>query len=144
MGARSTQSPCGSWAGALSFVVPYNEEFHDAVNVSVMGTDFYGEDEDEFGEGSRAVVFPRDRELKLDVQMSRAKYQPGDDAVAQMSLRTSAGRRAEGAFGVVVFDRAVEERAARRGVRDRVGLRRFGLRLPLRVGEPSRASRSAT
>ena len=85
--------------GRALFVVPYNEEFHDAVNVSVMGTDFYGEDEDEFGEGSRAVVFPRDRELKLDVRMSRAKYQPGDDAVAQMSLRTSAGgaRRARSA-----------------------------------------------
>ena len=97
--------------GRALLVVPYNEEFHDAVNVSVMGTDFYGKDEDEFGEGSRTVVFPRDRELKLDVRMSRAKYQPGDDAVAQMSLRTSSGRRAEGAFGVVVFDRAVEERA---------------------------------
>ncbi|HVF42300.1 MAG TPA: alpha-2-macroglobulin family protein, partial [Pyrinomonadaceae bacterium] len=97
--------------GRAVVVVPYNEEFRDGVNVSVMGTDFYGEDEDEFGEGSRTVVFPRDRELKLDVRMSRAKYQPGDDAVAQMSLRTSSGRRAEGAFGVVVFDRAVEERA---------------------------------
>lgn len=97
--------------GRASLVIPYSSEFHDAVNISVTGTDFYGEDEDEFGEGSRAVVFPRDRELKLDVRLSQAKYQPGDDAVAQLALRTAAGRRAEGALGVVVFDKAVEERA---------------------------------
>lgn len=97
--------------GRASLVIPYSSEFHDAVNISVTGTDFYGEDEDEFGEGSRTVVFPRDRELKLDVRLSQAKYQPGDDAVAQLALRTAAGRRAEGALGVVVFDKAVEERA---------------------------------
>lgn len=97
--------------GRASFTVPYNAEFRDAVNISVADTAFYGEDEDELAEGSRTVVFPRDRELKLDVRMSRAKYRPGDDAVARMSLRTASGRRAGGALGVVVFDKAVEERA---------------------------------
>lgn len=97
--------------GRASLVIPYSSEFRDAVNISVTSADFYGEDEDEFGEGSRTVVFPRDRELKLDVRMSQAKYQPGDDAVAQLALRTATGRRAEGALGVVVFDKAVEERA---------------------------------
>jgi hypothetical protein len=93
-----------------SLVVPYNTEFRDAVRVSATGTDFY-DDDDEFSTGARTVVFPHDRELKLDVRMSRAKYQPGDDAVAQLAVRTSSGRRAEGALGVVVFDKAVEERA---------------------------------
>lgn len=97
--------------GRAVVVVPYNSEFRGAVSVSVTGTDLYGDDEDEFVEGSRTVVFPRDRELKLDVRMSQAKYQPGDDAVAQLALRTASGRRAEGALGVVVFDKAVEERA---------------------------------
>lgn len=97
--------------GRASLVVPYNSEFRDAVNVSVTGTDLYGDEQDEVAGGSRTVVFPRDRELKLDVRMSQAKYQPGDDAVAQLALRTASGRRAEGALGVVVFDKAVEERA---------------------------------
>jgi hypothetical protein len=101
--------------GRASLVVPYNSEFRDAVNVSVTGTDLYGDGQDEFVEGSRTVVFPRDRELKLDVRMSQAKYQPGDDAVAQLALRTASGRRAEGALGVVVFDKAVEERAREDG-----------------------------
>ncbi|HVF45509.1 MAG TPA: MG2 domain-containing protein [Pyrinomonadaceae bacterium] len=111
-GGRSVYSkPVQLSGGRAVVVVPYDADFRGAVNVSVAGTDFYGADEDEFGVGSRTIVFPRDRELRLDVRMSRAKYQPGDDAVAQVALRTPAGRRAEGALGVVVFDRAVEERA---------------------------------
>jgi hypothetical protein len=97
--------------GHASLVIPYSPEFRDAVKISATGTDFYGDDEESYGEGARTIVFPRDRELKLDVRMSRAKYQPGDDAVAQLAVRTASGRRAEGAFGVVVFDKAVEERA---------------------------------
>jgi hypothetical protein len=97
--------------GRASLVVPYRAEFRDAVNVSVTSTDFYGEDTEDYSLAARTVVFPRDRELKLDVRMSRAKYQPGDAAVAQLAVRTASGRRAEGVLGVVVFDKAVEERA---------------------------------
>jgi hypothetical protein len=98
--------------GRASLVLPYSPEFRDAVIISATGTDFYGDADDEyFSSGARTVVFPRDRELKLDVRMSRAKYQPGDDAVAQFAVRTASGRGAEGALGVVVFDKAVEERA---------------------------------
>jgi hypothetical protein len=101
--------------GRASLVIPYSPEFRDAVKISATGTDFYGDDDDDddesYSEGARTIVFPRDRELKLDVRMSRAKYQPGDDAVAQLAVRTASGRRAEGALGVVVFDKAVEERA---------------------------------
>jgi hypothetical protein len=99
--------------GRASLVVPYSPEFRDAVKISATGTDFYGDgnDDESYSEGARTIVFPRDRELKLDVRMSRAKYQPGDDAVAQLAVRTASGRRALGALGVVVFDKAVEERA---------------------------------
>lgn len=100
--------------GRASLVFPYSDEFRDAVRLSATSTEPNDEDaadDESYSYGTRTVVFPRDRELKLDVRMSQAKYRPGEDAVAQLAVRSADGRRAEGALGVVVFDKAVEERA---------------------------------
>ena len=97
--------------GRASLVVPYRAEFRNAVTVSATSTDIYGDDTEDYSLAARTIVFPRDRELKLDLRMSQAKYRPGDAAVAQLAVHTASGRRAEGVLGVVVFDKAVEERA---------------------------------
>jgi A-macroglobulin TED domain/Alpha-2-macroglobulin family/Carboxypeptidase regulatory-like domain/MG2 domain/A-macroglobulin receptor binding domain/Macroglobulin domain MG3/Alpha-2-macroglobulin bait region domain len=97
--------------GRASLVVPYDPEFKGPVDIAASGADAYGKDNDSYAFNTRTIVFPRDRELKLDVRMSRAQYKPGEEAEAQLSVRTSSGRRAESALGVVVFDKAVEERA---------------------------------
>jgi hypothetical protein len=97
--------------GRASLVVPASEDFRDAVTVvatSAAPTDDAGED---YPSGEHTVVYPRDRELKLDVRLSQKSYQPGEEASAQFAVRSSDGRRAAGALGVVVFDKAVEERA---------------------------------
>jgi len=60
---------------------------------------------------ARTVLFPHDRALRLDVRMSRAAYRPGEDALADFSVRAPDGRAIESALGVVVFDKAVEARA---------------------------------
>ena len=57
------------------------------------------------------MLFPRDRDLKLDVRLDRAEYQPGTDATVDFKVSTAEGRPANSALGVVIFDRAVEERA---------------------------------
>ncbi|MDT5294467.1 MAG: hypothetical protein QOJ76_1347, partial [Acidobacteriota bacterium] len=97
--------------GHASLVIPASEEFRDAVTVSATSAAPTGGDDDEFSFGARTVVYPRDRELKLDVRLLQKSYQPGAEASAQFALRASDGRRAAGALGVVVFDKAVEERA---------------------------------
>jgi hypothetical protein len=94
-----------------SLVIPASPDFRDAVTVSATSAAPSGEGNDEFSFGARTVVYPRDRELKLDVSLSRKSYQPGEEASARFAVRSSDGRRAVGALGVVVFDKAVEERA---------------------------------
>lgn len=60
---------------------------------------------------SRQVLFPKGRALKLTARWSKAEYHPGDKAAVTFQVRTPEGRAVESAIGVVVFDRAVEERA---------------------------------
>jgi hypothetical protein len=98
--------------GRAVLFIPTGPDFAGAVSVAVMsaapGRD---DDSDAYSLGSRTIVFPRDRELKLDVKLSQKSFRPGEEADAQFAVRTADGRRTSGALGVVVFDKAVEERA---------------------------------
>ncbi|HYP00335.1 MAG TPA: MG2 domain-containing protein [Pyrinomonadaceae bacterium] len=97
--------------GAL-LELPYRPEFQSRVTLSAYATDFpENRYDDDHARGTRTVIYPRNRELKFDVRMSRASYQPGEEAAAGVRVRDASGRSRESALGVVVFDKAVEERA---------------------------------
>jgi hypothetical protein len=61
--------------------------------------------------GSRTVLYPHDRDLKLKLALNQESYRPGEEASANFVTRTAKGRVAESAIGVIIFDKAVEERA---------------------------------
>lgn len=98
--------------GAASFTLRYRPEFRDEVTISAFSkavtdpNDYNG-----YSYGSRTVLFPRDRDLKLNLRWDHADYKPGDDATVDFRILTADGRPAMSALGVVIFDRAVEERA---------------------------------
>lgn len=97
--------------GKAFVVIPYRPAFSGEVGVAVT---VEGADEDgeyRSAQDSRAVIYPRDRELKLDVRMSSAEYRPGDDGRASFRVTTAEGRPLESVLGVTVVDSAVEERA---------------------------------
>ncbi|HEV2905286.1 MAG TPA: alpha-2-macroglobulin family protein, partial [Pyrinomonadaceae bacterium] len=60
---------------------------------------------------TRTILFPHDRDLKLNLTLNQESYRPGQDATASFLTRSATGRSAETALGVVIFDKAVEERA---------------------------------
>jgi A-macroglobulin TED domain/Alpha-2-macroglobulin family/Carboxypeptidase regulatory-like domain/MG2 domain/A-macroglobulin receptor binding domain/Macroglobulin domain MG3 len=100
--------------GRASLVIPYSPEFRDALVISATGAEPQGNDDDDnddYSVGARTVVYPRDRELKLDVRLSQKTFRPGEEAAAEFNVREAGGRRPLSALGVVVFDKAVEERA---------------------------------
>jgi hypothetical protein len=97
--------------GSALVDLPYQPEFQNRVTLAAYATDFPESRYDDYARGARAVVYPRNRELRFDVRMSRASYQPGEEAAAGVRVRNAAGRDVESALGVVVFDKAVEERA---------------------------------
>jgi hypothetical protein len=97
--------------GAATFTLDYRAEFQDEVTISAYSpnaADAYSYD---YIIGSRTVLFPRDRDLKLNLHLDHAEYKPGAEATADFRISTPDGRPVSSALGVVIFDRAVEERA---------------------------------
>ncbi len=97
--------------GRARLSVPYQTAFQNRVTFAAYTTELPKNSWDEYAKGARAVIFPRDRELKFNLRFGRATYAPGEEASADVHVRTAAGRGIESALGVVVFDKAVEERA---------------------------------
>ncbi|HKS28109.1 MAG TPA: MG2 domain-containing protein [Pyrinomonadaceae bacterium] len=99
-------------AGRGSITFPYAKDFDGKLSVVAS---FYEKPENRYSDGEvsgrRVILYPRDRELKLDVKLGQATYRPGEEAEAALSARASDGRSLESVFGVVIFDKAVEERA---------------------------------
>ncbi|HEU4796138.1 MAG TPA: MG2 domain-containing protein, partial [Pyrinomonadaceae bacterium] len=60
--------------------------------------------------GLRSVMYPRNPELTVNVRPSQASYRPGEDASVRLNVKASDGSAAASALGVVVSDKAVEER----------------------------------
>jgi hypothetical protein len=93
-----------------TIVIPYREGFSGAVTLATYAP-APSDDDDDFAYSSRTILYPHDRDLKLKLALNQESYRPGEDASANFLTRTATGRLAESALGVVVFDKAVEERA---------------------------------
>ncbi|HJR08223.1 MAG TPA: MG2 domain-containing protein [Pyrinomonadaceae bacterium] len=91
--------------------LPYRSEFQNRVTLAAYTADFNENRYGDYTRATRTVIYPRNRELKFDVRMSQASYQPGEEAAAGVRVRDASGHSRESALGVVVFDKAVEERA---------------------------------
>jgi hypothetical protein len=99
--------------GSGFFVLSPNDKFEGVVTIRVHA--FFNETKEHWyssvAQGLRNVIFPNRREMKLDVRLDRATYRPGEQVSARFSTLAGSGRGVESALGLVVFDRAVEERA---------------------------------
>jgi hypothetical protein len=96
--------------GRAEIAFPFNQEFSD--ELKIVAYPAFTDDYDAWNSaGVARVLYPRDRELKLDVKFDQASYRPGDETRADLRVLTPQGRAAESALGVVIFDKAIEERA---------------------------------
>ena len=96
--------------GRASIAVPYRAGFVGVVTLAAYAP-APNEDDEDFACNSRAILYPHDRDLKFKLGLNQETYRPGEDASASFLTRTATGRVAESALGVVIFDKAVEERA---------------------------------
>lgn len=91
-------------------VFPFRAEFRD--ELTIVAYPAFAQDYEAYrSTGWCRVLYPRDRDLKLEVQLSQPAYRPGAEARADFRVRMPDGRAAESALGVVIFDKAIEERA---------------------------------
>ncbi len=97
--------------GAASLTLRSRPAFKDEITISVFSKSREYPESYSFPFGSRTVLFPRNRDLKVDFRLDHTDYKPGDNATVDFSISTPEGRPVNSALGVVIFDRAVEERA---------------------------------
>lgn len=97
--------------GTATFALRYRPEFQDEVTIAAYSRNATDSDDYDFSFGSRTILFPRDRDLKINLRLDHADYKPGEDAKVDFRILTPDGRPVTSALGIVVFDRAVEERA---------------------------------
>lgn len=96
--------------GRASLEIPYRREFSGCVTL-VAYAPSETEENDEILFETRTVLYPHDRDLKLNLALNQQSYRPGQEATASFVTRSANGTGAESALGVVIFDKAVEERA---------------------------------
>jgi hypothetical protein len=98
--------------GHASVVFDANDKFQNDVSILAYafglkpGDDHYNS----AVAGLHTVLFPRDHELKVDVKLAKSAYRPGDEATADFRVTSPDGAQAKSALGLVVVDKAVEER----------------------------------
>lgn len=91
--------------GVVTF--PYRAAFKDQITVAAY---------QDFADharliSSRTILYPRNHDLKVDLQSTQVSYRPGEDAGVSLRMRAPGGQPAEGVLGIVIFDKAVEERS---------------------------------
>lgn len=97
--------------GRADLKIPYNPNFKGDLTVAV----YTDESSDSYyyngAKDSRGIIFPEQQNLKLAADFTNAAYKPNEEAKVNFSVTDGANRAVESALGVVVFDKAVEERA---------------------------------
>lgn len=94
--------------------IPYNPNFKGDLTVAA----YFPTDEkkeyyysDDITKDTRGIIFPEQQNLKLDATFSDAVYKPNEEGSVKFSVFDGIGKAVESALGVVIFDKAVEERA---------------------------------
>jgi len=93
--------------GRASVTVPYRKEFSGAIALAAYDLTAT----EDKSAAMRTVLYPHDHDLKLNLRLNHEMYRPGEEATADFLTRAAAGHATESALGVVIFDKAVEERA---------------------------------
>ncbi len=105
------------WTGRIGLhnhrgftVIPYAPEFKGELTLAAYSLETDSEERYEIPSGARAILFPTPSTLAVKVKTDRATYKPGDDVSAILNISLPSGSSSASAMGVVVVDKAVEER----------------------------------
>ncbi|HEX9961106.1 MAG TPA: alpha-2-macroglobulin family protein, partial [Pyrinomonadaceae bacterium] len=95
--------------GRAAFQIPFRPDFKGELSISAY---FKTSDESErIIIHSKNVIYPSPSDLKLNVKSLKSVYRPNEEAKIAFSARSASGISAETALGVVILDKAIEERA---------------------------------
>jgi len=99
--------------GRAFLVFPPHERFRGEVQITAYALGLPASEgwREKTAFASRSVLFPAPQDLSVTLRTERAEYRPGETARVNVAVHSPAGMGGQNALGVVVFDKAVEERA---------------------------------
>lgn len=92
--------------GRARAAIPFNPNFTGELTVAA-----YIDDGESAIRDSAGIIFPHPNNLKLDVQTVKDVFRPNEEARVSFNVKSLGKKPSEAALGVVVFDKAIEERA---------------------------------
>ncbi|HEY7786597.1 MAG TPA: MG2 domain-containing protein [Pyrinomonadaceae bacterium] len=96
--------------GHASLLMPASQNFQN--EITIVAYDMASSvNEYEMPFAQRTVLYPKNNSLRLEAILDHASYRPGDEARINFLSRLANGQQSETALGIVIFDKAVEERA---------------------------------
>ena len=96
--------------GKSDFKIPYNRGFRGDLTLAAY-TDKDENDYDDTNRNSCGIIFPTQENLQIEAKFEKAVYKPNEDAKINFTSLDGAGNPIETALGLVIFDKAIEERA---------------------------------
>jgi A-macroglobulin TED domain/Alpha-2-macroglobulin family/Carboxypeptidase regulatory-like domain/MG2 domain/A-macroglobulin receptor binding domain/Macroglobulin domain MG3/Alpha-2-macroglobulin bait region domain len=97
--------------GKASLKIPYRQHFKGVVKIGVYSDQDGPDDERRVIVDSLNVIYPAAQNLRLSMKSAQDTYRPNEEAKVSFSVTSADNKSAENALGVVVFDKAIEERA---------------------------------
>ncbi|HUF05576.1 MAG TPA: alpha-2-macroglobulin family protein [Aridibacter sp.] len=96
--------------GRAEIEIPYSDAFRGETDIWAY-FEYVDDDNLRIAKSAVRVIYPEQRNLLLDTRFSAASYKPGEEASVGFNVSNGNGTPEKSALGVVVFDKAVEERA---------------------------------
>jgi hypothetical protein len=95
--------------GSLTF--PPNPAFQNRVTIVAYNLGTRTDDGNDSITGNRSIYFPKNNALNVEIHSSKTSYRPGEEASATIQVTDPDGNESASDLGLVVVDKAVEERA---------------------------------
>ncbi len=95
--------------GRGSLSIPYREVYKGQMTVAAFIED--PEDDDDLIVGTRGVIFPAMQGIAVETTFDKAIYKPNEEGTVKFGVIDAVGQAIESALGIVMLDKAVEERA---------------------------------
>ncbi len=91
------------------FQIPFQPEFKGEVAIFAYSLNDAGYDAPRF---TKNLIFPSPEKLDFNIKSLKSIYRPNENAKISFNVRNDRGEATQAAFGIVVLDKAIEERAA--------------------------------
>lgn len=95
--------------GRATVQIPFRPDFKGELTISAY---FLGDNGYSPISFAKNIIFPSPNDLKFNIKSLKTVYRPNEEANISFNVRNGIGNAAETALGIVILDKAIEERAA--------------------------------